>query len=292
MAWRQICRGWRSAQRPAPGGGGALRSGAPGQPLLYCTSVQSARRRVNGVELHYRQTGHGGHAALLLPGSLGSGQTDFGPQLRSLNKERFTIVAWDPRGYGLSRPPKRDFPLDFFDRDAKDAVGLMKALNFKTFSLLGWSDGGITALIAAAKFPTAVRKLVVWGANAFVSEEDLNIYNALRDVSAWSERMRAPMRELYGDEYFAQTWQAWVDGISQFAQRPDGSICRELLPQIACPTLIVHGEKDPMVPRFHAEYLLQHIKGSRLHLMPEGKHNLHLRFAGEFNNLVEEFLCL
>nr|XP_015210150.1 PREDICTED: valacyclovir hydrolase [Lepisosteus oculatus] len=270
MAWRQICRGWRSAQRPAPGGGGALRSGAPGQPLLYCTSVQSARRRVNGVELHYRQTGHGGHAALLLPGSLGTELTK-------------TILHFQVSSF---------FPLDFFDRDAKDAVGLMKALNFKTFSLLGWSDGGITALIAAAKFPTAVRKLVVWGANAFVSEEDLNIYNALRDVSAWSERMRAPMRELYGDEYFAQTWQAWVDGISQFAQRPDGSICRELLPQIACPTLIVHGEKDPMVPRFHAEYLLQHIKGSRLHLMPEGKHNLHLRFAGEFNNLVEEFLCL
>lgn len=29
---------------------------------------------------------------------------------------------------------------------------------------------------------------------------------------------------------------------------------------------------------------------SRLHLMPEGKHNLHLRFADEFNRLVEDFL--
>lgn len=28
----------------------------------------------------------------------------------------------------------------------------------------------------------------------------------------------------------------------------------------------------------------------RLHLMPEGKHNLHLRYAAEFNNLVEDFL--
>uniref|UniRef100_W5N5Y8 Biphenyl hydrolase like n=1 Tax=Lepisosteus oculatus TaxID=7918 RepID=W5N5Y8_LEPOC len=259
------------------------------------TSVQSARRRVNGVELHYRQTGHGGHAALLLPGSLGTELTKTILHFQVSSYRIFTVLYICETGctiFGRSKYNKLSFPLDFFDRDAKDAVGLMKALNFKTFSLLGWSDGGITALIAAAKFPTAVRKLVVWGANAFVSEEDLNIYNALRDVSAWSERMRAPMRELYGDEYFAQTWQAWVDGISQFAQRPDGSICRELLPQIACPTLIVHGEKDPMVPRFHAEYLLQHIKGSRLHLMPEGKHNLHLRFAGEFNNLVEEFLCL
>ncbi|KAG8133270.1 hypothetical protein E2320_011073, partial [Naja naja] len=27
-----------------------------------------------------------------------------------------------------------------------------------------------------------------------------------------------------------------------------------------------------------------------LHFMPEGKHNLHLRFAEEFNKMVEEFL--
>lgn len=28
----------------------------------------------------------------------------------------------------------------------------------------------------------------------------------------------------------------------------------------------------------------------RLHVMPEGKHNLHLRFANEFNKLAEDFL--
>lgn len=56
----------------------------------------------------------------------GCTKTDFGPQLKSLNKERHTVVGWDPRGYGRSRPPDRDFPSDFFERDAKDAVDLMK----------------------------------------------------------------------------------------------------------------------------------------------------------------------
>ena len=56
----------------------------------------------------------------------GSTLTDFGPQLKSLNKEMFTIVGFDPRGYGRSRPPERDFPPNFFERDAKDAVDLMK----------------------------------------------------------------------------------------------------------------------------------------------------------------------
>ncbi|XP_070765545.1 valacyclovir hydrolase [Enoplosus armatus] len=256
----------------------------------YCSSVASGRQRVNGVDLYCEQTGRGDHAVLLLPGALGSTRTDFGPQLKSLNKERFTVVGWDPRGYGQSRPPKRDFPPDFFERDAKDAVDLMKALGFGKFSLLGWSDGGITALIAAAKNPDLISKMVVWGSNAFISQHDLELYDAVRDVSKWSARMRKPMEEVYGAEVFAETWEAWVDGITQFKERPEGSICMELLPQISCPTLIIHGEKDPMVPSIHPQCLLKHIKGARLHLMPEGKHNLHLRYADEFNNLVEDFL--
>lgn len=256
----------------------------------FCSSVASGKQHVNGVDLYFEQTGSGKHAVLLIPGALGSTRTDFGPQLKSLNKERFTVVGLDPRGYGQSRPPDRDFPPDFFERDAKDAVDLMKALGFGKFSLLGWSDGGITALIAAAKNPDVINKMVVWGSNAFVSHQDLKLYDAVRDVSRWSARMRQPMEEVYGAEVFAKTWGAWVDGIAQFAKRPEGSICLELLPQITCPTLVIHGEKDPMVPSIHPQCLLKHIKTSQLHLMPEGKHNLHLRYADEFNKLVEDFL--
>lgn len=257
---------------------------------LYSSSVVSGRQPVNGVDLYYEQTGRGKHAVLLIPGALGSTKTDFAPQLKSLNKERFTVVGWDPRGYGQSRPPDRDFPPDFFERDAKDAVDLMKALGFGKFSLLGWSDGGITSLIAAARNPDLINKLVVWGSNAFVSQQDLELYNAVRDVSKWSARMRQPMEEVYGAQVFAKTWEAWVDGIAQYVHRPEGSICMELLPLISCPTLVIHGQKDPMVPSFHPQYILKHIKGSRFHSMPEGKHNLHLRYADEFNKLVEDFL--
>ncbi|NXW65762.1 BPHL hydrolase, partial [Eurystomus gularis] len=261
-----------------------------GPAASYGTSITSAKILVNGAHLHYQRTGAGSHAVLLLPGMLGSGQTDFGPQLKSMNKQLFTIVAWDPRGYGQSIPPSRDFPPDFFERDAKDAVDLMQALRFQKFSLLGWSDGGITALIAAAKYPSVIHKLVVWGANASVTQEDVRIYNGIRDVSKWSEKVKKPLEEMYGLEYFAKTCEAWVDGISRFAEKPDGSICQQLLPDIRCPTFVIHGGKDPLVPQAHAEYIHKHIKGSRFLLMPEGKHNLHLRFAEDFNRQVEDFL--
>ncbi|XP_061540689.1 valacyclovir hydrolase isoform X1 [Phycodurus eques] len=256
----------------------------------YCSSLTCGRQNVNGVDLYYEKTGTGKHAVVLLPGALGNTKTDFQPQLKSLNKDVFTVVGWDPRGYGLSRPPDRDFPLDFFENDARDAVDLMRTLGFVKFSLLGWSDGGIAALIAAAKNPALINKMVIWGSNAFVSQQDLDIYKAVCDVSTWSTRMRAPMEEVYGAEVFAKTWEAWVNGIEQFAHRPQGNICIDLLPLIRCPTLIIHGEKDPIVPSCHPYFLLKHIRGSRLHLMPDGKHNLHLRFPEEFNNLVEDFL--
>ena len=55
------------------------------------------------------------------------------------------------QGYGFSRPPDRIFPSaeEFFSEDADDAVALMKHLGHESFSLLGWSDGGITAMFIA-----------------------------------------------------------------------------------------------------------------------------------------------
>ncbi|XP_008336700.1 valacyclovir hydrolase isoform X2 [Cynoglossus semilaevis] len=256
----------------------------------HCSSVASGKMHVNGVDLYYEKTGKGKQAVLLFPGALGTTKTDFGPQLKSLNKERFTVVGWDPRGNGNSRPPERDFPLNFYERDAKDAVDLMKALGFGRFSLLGWSDGGISSLIASAKYPDLIHKTVVWGANAYISQQDLDCYNAIRDVSKWSAKMRQPLEEVYGTEGFPKLWEAWIDGVIPFAKKPNGSVCMEFLPLITCPVFIIHGEKDPVVPTFHADYIAKHIKGSRLYMMPEGKHNLHLRYAEEFNKMVEDFL--
>lgn len=48
-------------------------------------------------------------------------------------------------------------------------------------------------------------------------------HTAVRDVSKWSARMRKPMEDVYGAEVFAKTWEAWVNGIAQFAKRPEGT---------------------------------------------------------------------
>ena len=88
---------------------------------------ESGKCLVKDVELYYEKVGQGSKVLLCLPGALGSTRTDFAPQLDQL-KDNFTVIAFDPRGYGKSIPPKRDFPLDFYHRDADDTVGLMEKL--------------------------------------------------------------------------------------------------------------------------------------------------------------------
>ena len=94
--------------------------------------------------------------------------------------------------------------------------------------------------------------------------------------------------ELYGDSV-QKLWGGWIDGVTNILKECEGNLCQELLPNITCPTLIIHGEKDPLVPSFHPQYIHKNVKDSVLHLMPEGRHNLHLRFAEEFNKYVTDF---
>ncbi|XP_033625771.1 valacyclovir hydrolase-like [Asterias rubens] len=253
-------------------------------------SSEGSKVAVNGVHLHCDQTGKGNHPVLLLPGAVGSGIRDMEPQYKGLDKNKYKLVTFDPRGFGKSRPPERDFPLDFYRRDAKDAADLMAVLGHDRYSVLGWSDGGIIGIIMAATYPDHVQKLLVWGGNAYFTEKDIQAYEATRDISKWSKRMRAPMEEMYGAENFQKLWSGWIDGVQNIMVENRTDACMDDCRQITCPTLIIHGEKDAMVPSEHPLYLNQNIRGSRLLMMAEGKHNLHMRYAEEFNKHAEIFL--
>jgi len=58
---------------------------------------------------------------------------------------------------------------------------LFQALDLPKFSVLGWSDGGITGIFLAAKYPRNVRKMAIWGANAYITDEEALIYKSKFD---------------------------------------------------------------------------------------------------------------
>ncbi|XP_060869456.1 valacyclovir hydrolase-like [Metopolophium dirhodum] len=259
--------------------------------IHHSTTEKQTKIKINNIEINYLKVGNGPQTLLLLPGALGSIFTDFKPQIETLNREKYTIVAWDPPGYGFSRPPDRDFSPGFFYRDADYAISLMKSLQIDKYSLLGWSDGGITALIMASKAVDKVEKLIVWGSNAYVTEKDIELYEKIRDVQKWSPRMRQPFIDLYGEKYFSDTWNAWVNSFQIILKENEGDICRKALSKIDAPTLILHGAQDPLVPMEHPVHLHKKIKYGSLEIYPEGKHNIHLRYAELFNSAVDDFLA-
>ena len=242
---------------------------------------------VRGVNLYYEDRGQG-QPLLLIPGALGTGQTDFRPQLEELPKAGVRVIVPDARGYGKSRPPLRQFPLDFYEQDAQDCAALMDVLGCPTYAVGGWSDGAIIALLLTLQQPQRVTKLIPWGGNAYLAQEDIAAYEETRLLSSWSQRMIDEMAAVYGTE-LQDLWSRWCDAM-QAIYHAGGELCRQRLHLIRCPTFLLQGAKDPLVPTFHAEVLHKGIRNSRLHMFPEGKHNIHLRYAQEFNQMVVEFL--
>jgi valacyclovir hydrolase len=242
---------------------------------------------IPGLAMHFEKAGQG-HPLLLIPGALGTGAGDFSRQIGWFAERGFEVIAPDPRGYGGSRPPERDYPLDFYHRDAADMFALISALGHQRFSIIGWSDGGNVAVIMAAERPERVASLVVFGGQSFLTAEEITAFNNIRKISAWSPRAAEAMRAIYG-EVLDELWDRYVAG-QEALFNAGGDLYRPLLGKIMCPTFVLHGAKDPLTPGLHAEAIHRAITGSRLHIFSEGKHNIHIRYADEFNHLVHAFL--
>ena len=131
---------------------------------------------------------------------------------------------------------------------------------------------------------------MIWGSNAYVTKYDIEVREKIRDIKDLNPRMREEWLNIYGDSV-QSLWSGWIDAVrDMYEKRKDGDLCMEEAKRVKCPTLIVHGAKDVMRPQFHADYLKENIRGSEMVIMEEAKHNLHLKYAQEFNQLAERFL--
>jgi valacyclovir hydrolase len=83
----------------------------------------------------------------------------------------------------------------------------------------------------------------------------------MRDISKWSERVKAPLIKMYGEEGLTAMWNQCVDIL--LGMYKNGDICKDCLSKITCPTLIIHGNKDDMIAPEHSDYLLKHIQHSK-----------------------------
>lgn len=158
-------------------------------------------------------------------------------------------------------------------------------MEIKTYSILGYCAGGATGLILAAAYPERVLNVAVWGAKAYVSDTDRENMKKFMSGETLSTSANDANLKVYGAEELHRMYSGLADATMKMED-----ICTDVLPKVKCPVLILHGEADNWINKEHPLYLAENLQNARIHFFPDGKHNIHRRFAKEFNEIVEKFV--
>ncbi|MBA3872316.1 MAG: alpha/beta hydrolase [Anaerolineae bacterium] len=235
-----------------------------------------------GAHLHYEDVGQG-EPLILLHGLLGTAKIDLAEVMAWLGKD-YHVYGPSLRGYGESTPKPRDFPLDFYHRDAKDVLAFMDALDIPSAHILGYSDGGETALVAAGLQPARFKSVAVIGAvgnfSAAIRPRVQSMFPA-----TW---ITAEQKQFHGfpdaDAFILQ----WINAMKHTIDT-GGDISLSLASNITCPVVIILGDQDTLNPAEYAYKFLERTANGRLEMFASG-HPVHDEQWDAFQQIYGDFL--
>ncbi len=240
-------------------------------------SQRSGYAAVNGIHMYYEIYGKGNTNLLLIHGGGSTIESSFG-KLIPLLSDSITIIAVELQAHG--RTSDREGP-ESFEQDAEDCIALLEKTGIKKAAVLGFSNGGNTAIQIVNKKPDLVDKLIL--ASTFYKREGLpqgffeGMARATIDVMPQS--LKNAFLKLTPDEQKLQTmFEKDRNRMLHFEDWDDS-----LLTAIAVPTLIVNGDRDvPSVT--HTVAMQQLINGSRLLIVP----SVHGSYMGAAESVAEK----
>jgi pimeloyl-ACP methyl ester carboxylesterase len=145
-------------------------------------------------------------------------------------------------GYGQSDPIVRPRPLDFMHREAQLLPELLERAAIDDAILVGHSDGGSIALIAAAgaALGRRLRALILEAPHVFVEDSGLAAIAQVRERYLDGElRARLGRHHADVDGAFYGWNDVWLDpGFRRWN-------LESLLPAVRVPTLVIQGVDDP-----------------------------------------------
>ncbi len=235
------------------------------------TMISEGMIPAGSAEIHYEEYGSG-RPLILLHGN-GESARCFDGQYGDFEK-RFRVIALDSRGHGKSTHGDGDLSLS---QMAEDVRTVMAKLGLEKADILGFSDGGNTALIFASRYPEMVKRLVLSGANAYPEGIKFKYY-----IGMELSRIPAAIRAMFSTEGYKKR-----ELLMLMLKEPH--IEKEELMKIKCPTLITAGEND-MIRREHTEFIRRSIENSELIVFPGGDHFTPQKMPEEYNRAVLEFL--
>ena len=268
---------------------------------------------LHGHRVRFHRSG-GGPLLVLLHGIASTADT-WAPVATGLAANH-TVLAPDLLGHGASAKPRGDYSLGAYASGVRD---LITALGYERATVVGHSLGGGIAMQFAYQFPERVERLVlissgglgrevhpILRASTLPGSEIVLALLGRRWLRTTGGAVGATLGRLglragedlagvaagiasLGDAdargAFVHTARAAIDPGGQRVSATD-----RLYLAAHLPTLIVWGERDPIIPAAHGEAAHAAIPGSRLEIFAGAGHFPHREQPVRFVSLVEDFM--
>lgn len=227
---------------------------------------------VKDGRLYYERYGSG--APLLLLHGNGQSIAAFQAQIGELARH-FEVFAVDTRAHGRSQDMATEaLSYELF---AEDVRQLLDTLHLPQVAILGWSDGGNTALMLALHHPSRVRRMALMGANLFPGPEAI--------APDFLQLLRRQLHQAESQPDAASVRQA--RRIRLLLQEPQLTLAA--VEAIRVPTLVMAGQHD-VIREAHTRAIAGHIPGAQLLILPGATHYAPQEAPREFNEAVLRFL--
>ena len=253
------------------------------------------KMKIDDVELYYESHGEGkpivfSHAYL-------DDCSIWDSQVKHFTKD-YNVILYDHRGHGRSNQPKGGEGNYSVQVLSNDLHALIQKLNLEKPILVGFSLGGMAAILFALEHPDKTSKLVLVGATAKLTlPTSAKFFGILRVLLPYETFLRIlckykfykPSKQIV-DEELARALK--VDKSIAFEcwkELTENYDVRDKVSKIGASTLIVVGEKDK-VNLEASRHLNREIKGSELRIIPDSGHTVMIEKPQEFNQILEEFI--
>jgi pimeloyl-ACP methyl ester carboxylesterase len=275
-------------------------------------SVECTEIDLHGQRFRYRRAGKG-PLVVLLHGIAGSSAT--WEKIMDRLEARHTLIAPDLLGHGESAKPPGDYSLGAYANQIRD---LLEALGLGPGTMVGHSLGGGVALQFAYQFPERCERLVLVSSGGlgrevhailraavlpgaefvlpwFASAVSLGMGILIKAMKKLGLRENADLAEAWRSfasleqpearRAFLETVRAVIDLGGQHVSAEDKLYLSE-----GMPTMIVWGERDPLIPVAHALRTHELISGSRLEIFSGAGHYPYLDDPDRFASLLIDFI--
>lgn len=246
-----------------------------------------------GVGIRWYRSGAGGPVVVLLPTWNLLDSRTWNLLVPKLS-QRCTVVTYDPRGAGQSGRPPAGYSLD---DHVGDALAVLDASGVGSATVVGLSTTTNVAVALAASQPNRVDRIVLLSVGLRDGSKALGFWEpwsgeggwARHNAASWRSDFEAYLRFFFGEAFHepdsehlieeAVLWGLEADPeilITQ-AREQEGEDVTPLLNSIRCPTDIVHGGGNRVVPLEKARRAAAAIPRAQLHVIPDACHGLHRR---------------